>query len=103
MPYSRQQPKIAANGRIGIRLSPEQRDLLMRAPEVPRGLGHLLHRAPVRKGRLELRVTRDELDCLIAGAARTSVTGRQAERELNVFLGYLEDLADRFAEPEDAM
>lgn len=101
MPYSRQRPRIAPTERITVRFTPGQRDFLIASPELPKGLGHALHRAAVRQGKLALRVTRAELDTLILVAAKVRVPERKAERELATFLSYLESLEDRFAEPEE--
>ncbi len=101
MPHSRRRPRIAPNGRVSIRLTPPQRDLLLQSAETPKALGHALHRAPVRQGKLSVRLDRESLDALIASASRTRVPDRKLERELSTFLRYLEGVADRFAEPEE--
>jgi hypothetical protein len=100
MPYSRQRPRIASNGRIAVRLSTSQRDLFIRAPETPKDLAHVLHRAPVRSGKLSVRLTRVSLEALIAAAANSHAPDRKAAHELATLLRYLEGLEDRFAEPE---
>lgn len=100
MPHSRRQPRIAPTGRITIRLSTGQRDFLMNSPELPKALGHTLHRAVVRRGELSMRVTRDELDTLILVAAAMRVPDRKSERELATFLRYLESMEDRFEDPD---
>ena len=96
MPYSRRLPRIAPNGRIALWLSPTQRDLFIGSPEIPQDLGHALHRAPVRKGKLTLRVTRDSLDALIRAAAGFTAQGRGDERALATLLRYLQSLEGRF-------
>ncbi|HEX2860655.1 MAG TPA: hypothetical protein VHN79_03405 [Lacunisphaera sp.] len=101
MPYLRQQPKIPANGRVTLRLTPAQRDGLLAERDLPRGLGHVLHRAPVKQGKLQVRVTRTELDALIIAATRLPVPHKAAERALNVFLSYLETQEERFTEPPE--
>lgn len=101
MPYSRQRPRIAPAGRITIRLTTGQRDFLLKSAELPKALGHTLHRAVVRRGELSMRVTRDELDALIVIAAAMRVPDRKSERELATFLRYLESMEDRFEDPDD--
>jgi hypothetical protein len=106
MPYLRQRQRIAANGRIGVRLNPGQRDQLLRSPLLSRQTGHLLHRAPVRKGKLEIRLDRASLDAMILAAAsfpeEESAHSKVAARRAHAtFLRYLEGLADRFEEPEE--
>lgn len=96
MPYTRRQPKIAGTGAISIRLSPAQRDLLMRSPHVPQEVGHLLHRATVREGKLGVRLKREALDALITAAAHVPAADAKAERDLDALLRYLEAMADRF-------
>lgn len=100
MPFSRQRPRIPPTGRVTIRLTPAQRDVLLGEVSTPKNLGHALHRAAVRRGELTLRVTRDELDAIILGAANAAVPDRAAERALATFLRYLESMEDRFADPE---
>lgn len=100
MPYSRRRPRVAPTGRISLRLNTRQRDLLIHAADTPKDVGHALHHAPVRDGKLALRVTRHALDALIAVVARTDFPDRRSERELDAFLHYLESRADRFAEPD---
>lgn len=101
MAYTRRRHRIAHSGRVTLRLSPAQRDLFLHSPELPQGLGHTLHRAHVREGKLTARVTRGDLDVLIAVAAKVSAADRRSERELDTLLRYLEGLEDRFAEPQD--
>jgi len=96
MPYTRRQPRIAGTGAVSIRLSPAQRDLLMTSPHVPQEVGHLLHRATVRDGKLVVRLRRDALDALITAAARAPAPDHKAERDLDALLRYLEAMADRF-------
>lgn len=110
MPYLRQRPRVPATGKIGVRLTPDQRDLFLCSPGLPRDLGHLLHRAPVRKGKLEVRIGRAALDTLILAAAaampdlpagpapRALVETRRA---LDTFVRYLENLSDRFEEEDE--
>lgn len=102
MPYLRQRPKIPATGRVTIRLNTAQRDLLMQAPSTPRELGHRLHRAPVHKGKLELRVDRNELAALIASAVKAPAADRQTEKSLDVFVRYLEEIEERFEREDEA-
>jgi hypothetical protein len=107
MPYLRQLPRIPATGKVAVRLTPAQRDLLLGSSRLTRETGHLLHRAPVRKGKLEVRLGRDALDTLIlAGAAAipaapASRAERELARALDTFVGYLENLSDRFEEPAE--
>ena len=100
MPYLRRRPKIPAQGRAPVRMTPAQRDLLIARPELPRPQGQLLHRARVGEGKLQVRFTRDELDAVIAAAIRIPAPDRAAERALDTFIDYLEDQSDRFAEFE---
>jgi uncharacterized protein (DUF1778 family) len=101
MPYSRQRPRIAATGRVSVRLNTRQRDLFLDRRDVPAALAFALKNAAVRDGKLSLRVTRDELDRLIAAAASVTPENKSETRELNAFLSYLENLEDRFEEPAD--
>ncbi len=100
MPYSRQRPRIAPNGRVAIRLTTAQRDMFIQSGAVPKELGHVLHRAPVRAGKLSLRVTRGSLEALIAAASRHESGNREEERAVVTLLRYLEGLEERFEEPE---
>jgi hypothetical protein len=102
MPYSRQRPRIAPTGRVAVRLSTRQRDLFIGRRDVPAALAFALKNAVVREGKLSLRVTRNELDRLIAAAASVTPQSKSATRELNAFLGYLEDIEDRFEDPAGA-
>jgi uncharacterized protein (DUF1778 family) len=99
MPYSRQRPRVAATGRITVRLSPEQRDLFTHAALVPHSVRHELRHAPVRRGELSVRVSRETLDALIDAAAASKSADPRAERRLVTLLRYLESLAGRFEEP----
>lgn len=99
MPYSRQHPRVAATGRIAARLTPTQRDAFLACPELPKDLGHALHRTPVRQGKLNVRLSRAEVDVLIAVGAKVPARDAAAERNLDTLLHYLESLADRFSEP----
>lgn len=101
MPYSRRLPRIPSTGRIAVRLNTAQRDLFVHDPAVPKNLGHALHRAPVREGKLALRLSREELEALITAAAKAPAPDRQAERSMSALLKYLESLLDRFAEPPE--
>ena len=101
MPFHRQRPRIAPNGRVSIRLSTHQRDLFLGNRDVPASLAYALKNAPVRDGKLGLRVTRHELDTLILAAAKITPRNKDHERELNTFLTYLEKHEDRFAEDAD--
>jgi hypothetical protein len=96
MPYSRQRPRLAASSRVSIRLSIEQRDLFLRSGDTPKDLGHALHRAPVRDGKLTVRVSRAQLDRMIEIAARTSGRDRREQRSLDTFIRFLENMSDRF-------
>ena len=100
MPYSRQRPRIAPTGRVTLRLNTLQRDLFIHSPDTPKNLAHVLHRATVREGKLTVRVSREELDALIAAAANVEAPDRQTDRALAALLRYMESLEDRFAEPE---
>lgn len=101
MPHSRLRPRIPANGRVAIRLTPAQRDLFQGSPEIPRALGQALHHAVVREGKLTLRVDRDAVLSLITVAAKVAVDGRRAESEIATLLRYLEAADDRFADEEE--
>ena len=101
MPHQRRLPRIPATGRVTLWLNPAQRDLFVHSPETPRALSHALHHAPVQKGKLTLRVTRDLLDALIAAAAKFAPQSRDEERALATLLRYLESLEDRFADEVD--
>lgn len=101
MPFTRQRSRIAANGRAPLRLSTAQRDLFLDNRAVPRSLAYALKRAPVRDGKLGVRVTSRELDSLILVAARTSSPDKRVQRELDSLLGYLEKVEYRF-ESKDA-
>jgi hypothetical protein len=98
MPYSRRLPRIARTGRVAIWLNPAQRDLFIQSPDTPKDLGHALHHAPVRKGKLTLRVTRESLDALIAVAAGFRPQSRGEDRALTTLLRYLESVEDRFGD-----
>ncbi len=98
---ARLRPRVASQGRVSVRLNPSQRDLLARSHETSRELAHALRKAPVREGKLTVRVSRHELESLVAAAAAATAPDRRAERDLNSLLRYLEDLEDRFAEPAD--
>lgn len=100
MRFSRQRPRVAPTGRITVRLTTGQRDLFIKAGRTPKDLAYALHRAPVRGGKLSIRVTREVLDALIAAAAISRAPDRRAEQDLAALLRYLEALEDRFAEPE---
>lgn len=99
MPHTRRQPRVAPTGRVTVRLSTEQRNLFIESAETPKDLGHALHRAPVREGKLTVRVDRAELDALIAAAANIDTSDRREERALQSLLRYLESLEDRFEDP----
>ncbi len=101
MSYLRQRPRIAPTGRVTLRLTPAQRDELLRAERMPAPLGHALHRAPVKRGWLNLRVGRGELDVLIMAAAEVRAADKREERVLTSLLDYLEDLEERFVDPEN--
>lgn len=101
MPYSRQRPRVARTGRIAVRVNTGQRDLLAHAVETPKEVVYALRRAPVRSGKLSVRVTRDELAAFITIVAGTVAPDRRAVRALATFLRYLEALEDRFDEPDE--
>lgn len=96
----RLRPRFAPTGRATIRINPRQRDLFAHAAGTPRNLVHALRHAPVREGRLSVRVTRAELEALIAAAAGAAAEDRREERELAGLVRYLEEVEDRFLEPE---
>lgn len=100
MPYLRQRQRIAANGRVAVRLNPGQRDVLLRSPHIPKDLGHLLHHAPVKKGKLEIRTDRPTLAAMIAAVVAAPVSDRDTQRALDTFVRYLEGLEDRFADSQ---
>jgi hypothetical protein len=100
MPYSRQLPRIAANGRVAVKLLPAQRDQLLATESLPRDLGHVLHRARVARGKLEVRMKREELEMLIAAAITVPAKGMAQEQALDTFIHYLEDQCDRFDRDE---
>jgi hypothetical protein len=100
MPYLRQRQKIPENGRITVKLTPAQRDQLIGNSSMPRRLGHLLHRAAVKQGKLHIRLTRLELDTLIDCAVVLPIPNPASKRALDIFIDYLETQADRF-EPAD--
>ena len=84
-----------------MRLDTSRRDLFVRSLETPRDLIHALRKAPVRDGKLSVRVRRSELAALIAAAARARVEGKREEREVAALLRYLESWEERFEEPEE--
>lgn len=98
---TRLRPRVASNGRISVRLNTAQRDLCVRAADTPRDLAYALRNAPVRDGKLSVRVRRAELDALIAAATGAPAAGRREERELAAFVRYLESLEERFFEPPE--
>ncbi len=106
MPYLRQRQRIATNGRVGVRFSVEQRDQLIRSPHTPREVAHRLHRAPVRGGKLEIRLDRAALDAVILAVAHependTRPAKTRDRRAQATFLRYLENLSDRFEDEDD--
>lgn len=96
MPYLRQRQKIPGNGRIAVKLTPAQRDQLIGNSTMPRGLGHLLHRAPAKQGKLHIRLTKSELDTLIDCAVVLPISNPASQRALDIFIDYLETQVDRF-------
>ncbi|MET0263354.1 MAG: hypothetical protein ABW223_10685 [Rariglobus sp.] len=84
-----------------MRLTTAQRDLFIKAAEIPRDLGYALHRAPVKAGKLRVSVTRAALEALISVAAKTGAHDREDERALAALVRYLEGLEDRFEEEDD--
>lgn len=101
MPHSRQLPRIAAQGRVTLRLVTWQRDLFLADPAFSRSLAAALKRAPVRDGKLGVRVNRAELDALIQAAARHTPENKLRERELSALLNYLEGVEDRFEDDSE--
>jgi hypothetical protein len=101
MPFLRREPRVSAKGKATLRLSPSQRDWLLRCHELPPALVHLLRRASVREGWLALRVSRDELERLIVAGARQEAPDRAAENELIALAKYLEATADRFEDEDE--
>lgn len=101
MSYLRQRPRIAPTGRVALRITPAQRDELLRSQRTPQSLAHMLHRAAVKGGWLSLRVGRDELDTLIMAAADVRAADRKEERVLTSLLDYLESIEERFVDPEN--
>jgi hypothetical protein len=102
MAYLRRRPKLAPTARVTIRLTPVQRDLFLGTAELPPTLAHALHRATVREGKLQVRITRAELEQLIAVAARVPASDAAADRALGALLRYLESMDDRFEDaPEE--
>ncbi|MFT3783000.1 MAG: hypothetical protein QM790_13410 [Nibricoccus sp.] len=102
MPHPRLRRRLAPSEHISLRLNPEQRDWLMHGPDLPQNLGHLLHRAAVREGKLTVRLNREELDACILCAVKIRPLDKTAERGIDALLRYLESQADRFAEPDEA-
>jgi hypothetical protein len=100
MPHSRRLPAVPATGRVAVRLDTAQRDLFIHAKGTPANLGHLLHRAPVRNGKLTVRLSRAELNALIGAAADVTAPDKKTERALDTLLRYLEGLEDRFEEEQ---
>ncbi len=100
MLYPRRRARVLPTGRVTIRLTTAQRDLFLKAPDLPRGLGHELHRAPVRAGKLSLRVDLAKLEAMISAAAATSTSDRQSARSLETLLRYLELAEERFEQAE---
>ncbi len=60
---------------VAVRLSPELGDLFIHTADTPRNLGHALHRASERDGKLAVRVTRQELDAMIARGIAAELVG----------------------------
>ena len=100
MPYQRRRSLIPATGRVALWLTPAQRDLFIFSPDTPKSLGHALHHAPVRKGKLTLRITRESLNALIDVAAKFAPQSAGEDRAIATLLRYLESLEDRFADDE---
>jgi len=100
MPYLRRRQRIPATGRVTIKLTTAQRDQLINSPGLPLKLGHLLHRSPVKQGKLHVRVTRPELNMLILCAVDLPTPSLATKRAVDVFLGYLETQEDRFETDE---
>jgi hypothetical protein len=93
--------RVAPTGKVTVRLDTSQRDLFVRSAETPRDLAHALRKAPVRDGKLSVRVRRSELAALIAVAARAPVEGKREEREVASLLRYLESWEERFEDPAE--
>jgi hypothetical protein len=87
-----------------VRLTPVQRDLLLTAPGLPRQIGHALHRATVRAGKLHVRLDRNALETMIRSLAAVAAPDHAIDRSVRALLDYLESLEDRFADEsaEDA-
>lgn len=96
MAFSRQRPRIAATGRVSVRLNPSQRNLLLDHRDLPAPLAFALKHAAVRDGKLNVRVTRPELDRLIVAVAAIRPLEPRERRTLDAWLDYLESLDDRF-------
>lgn len=97
MAHPRRLPRFTTGSRVPIRLSTAQRDLFLGSAALPQGLGHALHRAPVREGKLNVHASQVEIDTLIAIAAKARPSDRSEERSLDALLRYLEGISDRFA------
>jgi hypothetical protein len=97
MPFSRRLPRIAPTGRVSLRLTPMQRDLMLTAPGVPREIGHALHRATVRAGKLQVRLDRNAIETMIRALAAVAVPDSAVDRSVRALLDYLESVEDRFA------
>jgi hypothetical protein len=95
--------RVAPTGKVTVRLDTSQRDLFVRSAETPRDLAHALRKAPVRDGKLSVRVRRSELAALIAVAARAPVEGKREEREVASLLRYLESWEERFEDPAEEL
>ncbi len=98
---ARLRPRVSATGRVSLRLGLAQRDGFLRNRDLPRALAHALRNAPVREGRLSVRVARAELEALIVAVADAMARDRRAERELAPLARYLEGLEDRFLDPPE--
>jgi hypothetical protein len=99
MPYLRRLPRLSPTARISVRLTTEQRDLLIASASIPKDVAHALHRAAVAQAKLKVSMGRQDLDSLISGAAKIQSADPDIERTLSALLDYLESLADRFEDP----
>jgi hypothetical protein len=86
---------------VTLRITPSQRDELLRSERMPQSLGHALHRAAVKRGWLNVRVGRKEVEAMILAAAALRAADKKEERVLTSLLDYLESLEERFVDPEN--
>jgi hypothetical protein len=79
-----------------LALTSFQRDLFLNNRDVAPDLAHALKRAPVRSGKLGVRVSSRELDTLILATAQICSPDRRVQRELDMLVRYLERMEDSF-------